>query len=97
MLDNLTEQLQARVIQSVLTRLAEPRTPAKNGLVLGDFVARGPGLAALKGAPGLSQQDSARGPDYRTLVVSAKQMQNLPELRRWLERELSERLAKQIR
>ncbi len=84
LLDNLTEQLQARVIQSVLTTLDEPHTAGPAGLVLGDFSARGPGLAAIKKAPGLSQQDSARGADYKTLVVSAKQMRNLPELKHWL-------------
>ena len=97
LLDNLTEQLQSRVLESVLTSIKDAASAGAKGLVLGDFYARGPGLDALKKAPGLSQEDSARGADYRTLVVSQKQMRNLPELREWLAREISKRSANQIR
>ncbi len=97
LLDHLSDQLQTRVIQSVLSTLETPATVGPHGWVLGDFYARGPGLSALEHAPGLSQQDSARGPDYRTLVVSPKQARNLPELRQWLIHEMSKRSANQIR
>lgn len=89
LLDNLSVQLQQRVVESVLTSLEKPGPAGPDGLVLGDFAARGPGLDALKKAPGLLQQESGRGPDYRTLVVSAKQMAKLDELREWLKRAAS--------
>jgi hypothetical protein len=94
MLDHLTDQLQARVIESVLTTIGETGPVAANGLVLGDFSSRGPGLEALKKAPGLSQEASRRGADYKTLAISPKDTRRLPELREWLTRELSKRVPR---
>lgn len=91
LLDHLTDQLQARVIESVMTTIAQPPTRGTEGLALGDFSAFGPGLEALKGAPGLSQQKSLRGEDFKTLVIPAKDMKRLPELREWLKHEMSKR------
>lgn len=84
LLDKLSIQLQQRVVQSVLTSLENPGPADPSGLVLGDFFARGPGLDALKKAPGLLQNESARGPEYRTLTVTARQLEKLSELREWL-------------
>jgi hypothetical protein len=100
LLDYLSGQLQRRVLESVRVVLAEPAAAAataKTGILLGDFFARGPGLEALKNAPGLSQLESARGPDYRALTVEAKHVRDLPKLREWLEREISKNSPNQIR
>lgn len=93
LLDNLTAQLQIRVMQSVLDSLSEPGVNASKALVLGDFFARGPGLDSLKKAPGLSLRESARGDDFRTLVVSGKK---LPELESWLQHEIAKLSSNQI-
>lgn len=97
LLDYLSVQLEVRVLQSVLTSLDAAGPAGERGVLLGDFIARGPGLAAVKKAPGVSQQASARGADYRTLVVSPTQMRNLPRLKAWLAHEISKRSANQIR
>ena len=86
-LDYLTLQLQAGTVGAVLNAVDKAGPPGPDGIALGDFFARGPGLNAVKKAPGLSQQTSALGPDYRRLMISPKQAQKVPELRRWLEKE----------
>lgn len=91
LLDHLTDQLQARVIESVLSTISSPGVQQAGGFVLGDFSASGPGLEALKSAPGLDEEDSRRGPEYKTLRILPKNMRRLPELREWLAHELAKR------
>jgi hypothetical protein len=85
LLDYATVQLQANTLDAAIHEIDTAGPLLADGLPLGDFFARGPGLAAMKRAPGVSLQPSARGPDFRMLWVSPKQSQRLPDLRRWLD------------
>ena len=86
LLDYLTLQLQAATVDAALSAIDKAGPAGPSGIVLGDFFARGPGLNAVRKAPGLSQQASPLGSDYRVLVISPKEAQKLPELRKWLEK-----------
>ena len=97
LLDYATVQLQVHALEAAIGALDAAGPPSPTGLSLGDVFARDPGLSAITRAPGVSQQPSARGPDFRTLWVSPKQAQKLPDLRRWLDehaRDLREQLRR---
>jgi hypothetical protein len=91
LLDYLTTQLEVRALQSTITLLEHAPVGDTQALALGDYVLGGPLLDTLKNAPGVSEQRSAHGAGYRTLVMLAKDNSKRPALREWLARELAKR------
>lgn len=85
LLDHLTLQLQVRPLERALEALDGAGVAGPTGRSLGDFIDRGPGLAAIAKAPGVSIIDSPRGPDYRAVVVSPDHADQLADLHSWLE------------
>ena len=83
-LDYLTWQLQLDVMNAVTAALNAAGNAGPDGIPLGDFYTRGPGLDVVKRAPGILQMPSALGPDYCVLVVSPKEALKRPELQKWL-------------
>ena len=85
-LNHLGAQLQIDAIEAVIAAVDAAGSIGSKAITLGDFRARGPGLAFVKDAPGLSQFPSALGPDYCVLVISPKEAEISPELTAWLEK-----------
>ena len=84
LLDYLTLQLQINTVDAIAKGLSTARPAGPDGISIGTFRARGPGLTPVTRAPGLSRQQSALGPDYCVLVVSPKDVRKVPELETWL-------------